>query len=44
MGTPQDLQAMFLAMMKAMKQQEADEDREREQVNRVSKCLHSILS
>ena len=27
-----------------MKQQEVDEDREQEQVNRASKCLHSILS
>lgn len=42
--TMEEMSTMFMAMLKAMKEQEAKEKSEKEQANRSSKCLHSILS
>lgn len=38
------MSAMFMAMLRAMKEEEAKEKSEKEQSSRSSKCLHSILS
>lgn len=40
----EEMSSMFMAMLKAMKEQEAKEIHVKEQASRGSKCLHSILS
>ncbi len=43
MSNVNEMKQMFLAMMQAMKESEAKEKAKRDELNWISKCLHSVL-